>query len=636
MKKCLITILIMILSQTGHCSPGKLDYMDYTDLIIQLQFLSAKEKATFLDAGYLTPYYGYISDFFVNAGQQPGIDSTNYQQILADSLTERKTLHALAKGVYLLFNSEDNSEAYFYLSEAKRLAKENEKELHLLKLSNFAILELYYQELTQVNTDYVKVIKDWESLMTTPYDKAWYYLHNVIYVSKKVNLDEAEIEFPIVSKALDDYFKSQVLNDQIRAYYYSNKAVSLRDSARNENDLEKLKEALMYYQKTIDFGKNLNFSRHDVFAAHLHIAECYSELEQFNNAVPYLREAMNFWDKSDMVESEYLQARFSSLYYYEKTGKYDSAFFLMKKADSIQLKMDYQKNSLRISELNVKLEVAQREKEIAETKKTVASQLMVIMFIVVILVVITTLLLILYKAFTRIKEQHHEITLTNNSIKEKNFKIETLMKELHHRVKNNLQIISSLLGLQSMKLKDETAKKAVAEGKERIRAMSLIHQRLYQNDLVTSLNIRDYIADLVEDISKSYGDELEVELNINVPSIEMDADNAMPIGLIINELVTNAYKYAFTDQDKTHRLDLSLENISNLHYQLILKDNGQGFPDHDLAMTKASFGMKLVTLLVNKQLKGMMEVTSEHGVTYKIQFPIRKLITHENNKSIDR
>ncbi|MEL6559954.1 MAG: sensor histidine kinase [Bacteroidota bacterium] len=628
MKKRLITILILILSYSGYCSPGELDYMDYTDLIIQLQFLSAKDKAAVLDGGFLTPYYGYISDFFVNAGQEPGIDSTRYRQILADSLTGRRTLYALAKGVYLLFNSEDNSEAFVFLSEANRLAKEEQRQ-HLVKLSNFAILELYYKELTLVNTNYGKFIDEWRTLMTTQYDEAWYYLHRVIYVSKKADLEEANKEFPKVSKEFDEYFSSQVLNDEIRTYYYSNKAITLRNDEEWELVIE-------YFQKTIDFGRNLNFARHDVFMAHLHLVEGFSELEQFEMAEPLLNSAKNFWDKSDKVESEYLQARFSSLYYYEKTGKYDSAFFLMKKADSIQLTMDYRKNSLRISELNVELEVAQREKEIVETKKTVASQFMVIMFIIVILVVITALLLILYKAFTRIKEQNHEITLTNNSIQEKNFKIETLMKELHHRVKNNLQIISSLLGLQSMKLKDETAKKAVAEGKERIRAMSLIHQRLYQNDLVTSLNIRDYIADLVDDISKSYGDELEVELNINVPSIEMDADNAMPIGLIINELVTNAYKYAFKDHDKTHRLDLSLENISNLHYQLILKDNGQGFPDNDLTRTKASFGMKLVTLLVNKQLKGMMEVTSEHGVTYKIQFPIRKLMTHENNKSIDR
>ena len=627
MNKCLITILIAIISQAAYCLPGKLDYMDYTDLIIQLQFLSAKDKAATLDSGYEIPYYGYISDFFVNAGQNPGIDSIRYDEILADSLTERKTIFTLAKGVYLLFNSVDNSEAYFYLSEAKRIAREND-ELHLLKLSNFAILELYYQELRLVNTNYGKFIDEWNYLMSTPYDTAWYYLHRFIYVSKKADIEEAMKEFPIVSKEFEDYFKSQVLNDQIRTYYYSNKAVAHRNK-REWNF------AIEYYQKTIDFGKNVNFSRHDVFMAHLHLVEGYSELGKFEMAKPILKNAVNYWNKSEIVESEYLQARFSSLYYYEKTGMYDTAYILLKKADSIQTKLDYLQNSIRISELNVELEVAQREKEYAETKKTVASQSVIIMYIVGILVLITTLLLILYKAFRKIKEQNLEITLTNNSIKEKNFKIETLMKELHHRVKNNLQIISSLLGLQSMKLKDETAKKAVAEGKERIRAMSLIHQRLYQNELVTSLNIRDYISDLVEDISKSYGDQLEVELNINVPSIEMDADNAMPIGLIINELVTNAYKYAFNDEDKNYRLDLSLENASDENYLLILKDNGVGFPNDDTSGTKTSFGMKLVTLLVNKQLKGMMEVTSKNGVTFKIQFPIRKLITHENNKSIN-
>ena len=193
--------------------------------------------------------------------------------------------------------------------------------------------------------------------MVTPYDKAWYFLHQVIYISKKVNLAEAREEFPKVYKEFEEYFKGHILNDKIRTYYFSNKAVFLKDE-------EQWLEAVEYSQKTIDFGKNEYYSRHEVFTAHLHLAEAYSELERFREAAPVLKNARQFWDKSDSISSQYLQYRYSSIYYYEKAGKYDSAYLLMKNANRLDRMMDFRKNSLRISELNVQLEVAQKEKEV--------------------------------------------------------------------------------------------------------------------------------------------------------------------------------------------------------------------------------------------------------------------------------
>lgn len=641
MRRIVILVLAICLSSSVISSSKEVDYTDYTDLIIQLQFLSARDKALILDKDNLMPYYAYLAEFFGNAGQLPQVDSVHYSLVVADSLSGQKSLNSLLKGVYLLFNSEDNSEAFIYLNEAMKLAEEEGK-YHLLKLSYFAILELYVQEITLVSNDYNKYLDNWKQLMTTSYDEAWYHLFRFILISKKVNVEEARKEFPDATEDFENFFKSHVLNERIMTYYFFNKAIYLKDIASllkgkgNFPESEvKWGEAAVYFKKTIGFGKNENYLMHNVFMAHLHLAEAYSELGRSEEAEPVLKQARKFWNMSDITRSNYLQDRYSSFYYYEKTGKYDSAYLLLKNATLLERTMDYRKNSLKISELSVQLEVTKKEKEVLETKKSLANSTKWIWFIVTLLIIISSLLLILYKAFRKIKDQNSEIRLTNSSIKEKNIKIETLMKELHHRVKNNLQIISSLLGLQSMKLKDESAKKAVTEGKERIRAMSLIHQRLYQNELVTSLNIRDYISDLVDDISKSYGEEKDVSLSIKVPSVEMDADNAMPIGLIINELVTNAFKYAFKDLNYPAQLKLSLEK-SDQHYLLIICDNGVGLPAEEHANHKASFGMKLVTLLVNKQLKGMMEVESDQGVTYKILFPISKLTTHENNKSIDR
>lgn len=203
-------------------------------------------------------------------------------------------------------------------------------------------------------------------------------------------------------------------------------------------------------------------------------------------------------------------------------------------------------------------------------------------------------------------------------IKRKNRQIETLMRELHHRVKNNLQVISSLLGLQSSKLSDVNAQKAVEEGKERIRAMSLIHQKLYQQSDISSVNIKEYLETLVFEICDSYGFKDKVAIEIDVPEIPMDVDISMPLGLIVNELVSNAFKYAFNNVPQP-LLSLEMRKLATSDYQVVIKDNGKGLPpDFDIERA-SSFGLKLVKLLV-KQLKGKLAIDQSGGLSYSIAF----------------
>ena len=204
------------------------------------------------------------------------------------------------------------------------------------------------------------------------------------------------------------------------------------------------------------------------------------------------------------------------------------------------------------------------------------------------------------------------------SIRAKKKRIETLMRELHHRVKNNLQVISSLLGLQSMRLKDAVAKKAVSEGKGRIHAMSLIHQKLYQNDHLTSLDIADYLKNLVNELAMAYGFQNKAKLIVNVPKRQMDADTSLPIGLIVNELVSNAFKYAF-EGIESPKLELKLVQAPDNEFMLIVADNGVGLPESIEIESADSFGLKLVKLLT-RQLKGKLEVNNQKGVTYCIKF----------------
>lgn len=205
----------------------------------------------------------------------------------------------------------------------------------------------------------------------------------------------------------------------------------------------------------------------------------------------------------------------------------------------------------------------------------------------------------------------------NARLQQKNLKIDTLMRELHHRVKNNLQVISSLLGLQSMRLEDENARKAVEDGKSRVRAMTLIHQRLYTQDDATSINAPKYIQNLIEELTATYGFQGRINTELDLADINLDVDQTLPLGLILNELISNSFKYAYKDIEKPLlKLELITENRKG---KLIIADNGKGF-DQPINLEEAkSFGLRLVNILT-QQMKGSMQVSYQHGLKYELSF----------------
>ena len=187
---------------------------------------------------------------------------------------------------------------------------------------------------------------------------------------------------------------------------------------------------------------------------------------------------------------------------------------------------------------------------------------------------------------------------------------ETLLKEVHHRVKNNLQVVSSLLGMQSLSIQDEHAKSAIQEGRSRVHSMSLIHQYLYKDDQLTGVPMPKYIRRLCEDLIRTYeiGDT-EIILYDDVDEdLVLDVETVVPIGLVINELMTNSLKHAFVDKAKG-LITVMLHEVNN-ELMLEVKDNGIG-----LDATKASsdsFGLRLVKSF-NQKLDGELVIKSDNG-----------------------
>jgi two-component sensor histidine kinase/CBS domain-containing protein len=202
------------------------------------------------------------------------------------------------------------------------------------------------------------------------------------------------------------------------------------------------------------------------------------------------------------------------------------------------------------------------------------------------------------------------------SLKEK----EVLLKEIHHRVKNNLQIISSLLKLQSSYIKDKQALEMFKDSQSRIRSMALIHEKLYQSQNLSKINFAEYIHDLTMHLLRSYStNSQQIHLRLTNNEIWLSIDTAVPCGLIINELVSNSLKHAFPIANQEGEIHVDLYASPDHKFTLIVSDNGIGFPQALDFQNTESLGLELVCTLT-EQLEGTIELDDRRGTTFKIMF----------------
>lgn len=202
-----------------------------------------------------------------------------------------------------------------------------------------------------------------------------------------------------------------------------------------------------------------------------------------------------------------------------------------------------------------------------------------------------------------------------NSLKEK----EILLKEVHHRVKNNLQVISSILNLQSSYIHDEKILTILKESQNRIKSMAFIHESLYQTNDFSQINFSEYVVNLSKNLVHSYlvNNEL-IELRLDINKVSLNLDLSIPCGLIINELVSNALKYAFENRQEKGYILIRLKTDENYVY-LTIADNGKGLPKNLDFRNTESLGLQLVTTLV-EQINGTIELEKTKGTSYKITF----------------
>ncbi len=245
---------------------------------------------------------------------------------------------------------------------------------------------------------------------------------------------------------------------------------------------------------------------------------------------------------------------------------------------------------------------------------------------------VSIVLVLLYGRFSLKKKLHNtlvrqkaEIDLAyaelERNVEQKNKLIEEkecLIREVHHRVKNNLQLTMSLLNSQSHYLEDKAAIEAIKESQHRLKSIALIHQKLYQTQNVSTIQIQPYIFELVEYLKESVSSDKKIKFNQHIIDLELDVSKAIPLGLIINEAITNIFKYAFQNR-AGGKIDISLSACGQDEYLLLIKDNGMGLPPGFDYKRSNTLGLTLMKGL-SGQIDANFSMMSENGVTVSLRF----------------
>ncbi|MGX7688210.1 tetratricopeptide repeat-containing sensor histidine kinase [Flectobacillus roseus] len=359
------------------------------------------------------------------------------------------------------------------------------------------------------------------------------------------------------------------------------------------------------------------------------------ETHQYKKAYPLLLD----YEKIAIQEKNYLYLSLA----YQNIYKADSALGrlqdavkhlkLYKVASDSLLNIEKAKQLIN---LQVKFETEQKDKNIqilqqkTEIQNSIIQNERVLKVNIIVGAVILLLLLVISVSRYRLKQKVNlqlekkqaEINKQNDLLKKLLNEKEWLLREIHHRVKNNLQVVISLLNAQSAHLNNQDAIVAIQKSQQRMQAISLIHQKLYQTDGLSTIDMRWYIAELISYVKEYSNFKQNITIDYVLEDVILDVSQAVPVGLILNEVINNAIKYAFPHQSNgVIRICLQLDDQNFVH--LGVRDNGIGLPDDFLQHTSESLGVNLIYGLA-EQIDGNVEIISDNGVKVQIVFPLHK------------
>lgn len=304
---------------------------------------------------------------------------------------------------------------------------------------------------------------------------------------------------------------------------------------------------------------------------------------------------------------------------YQEINQFDSAYYYLLEARELSTDQMGYETAQKMEELKAIYEAEKKDERIAIQEQALKQKSIIQWLSLGGLLTVFLFLMQAVRNFRKQKKGRIKLEKLNKDLEDKNRDNELLLKEIHHRVKNNLQTVSSLLSLQSESISDQAAFDAVLESKNRVASMALIHQKLYQGENLAAIEMKDYFHTISEAVKNSFGKKAEkVNLEIEMDEIELDVDTAIPIGLITNELLTNSLKYAFPNQEPG-TIKISMHKAVDDLITLQISDNGNGVDAAPSSLASSGFGTMLVQLL-STQLGAELLKSTTNGTAVMLKF----------------
>ncbi|MBE9463272.1 histidine kinase dimerization/phosphoacceptor domain -containing protein [Dyadobacter subterraneus] len=386
-----------------------------------------------------------------------------------------------------------------------------------------------------------------------------------------------------------------------------------------------------YYRNLITLDSQLEKNNEVTTDVHYEIGQYFINKRQYGKAVIYLHKALNASEGVNSLSDN--KEIYMMLYKSDSAmGNYRSAMQYLMKHKILSDSIFNETKSRQIEELHVRYEMAKRKKDMqllnnqnqqAHKIKNITLGGAVLLLIVIVL--LFNQYMIKQKSNRELETHQKELDQKNIFLEKLNAAQDKLLKEkewligeVHHRVKNNLQMVISLLHSQSTYLKDVAAVAAVKDSLFRMQAMSLIHQKLYEHKNTNTIEMPEYINDLVADLRESADTISQIDFEPTIEPLNLDVSQALPLGLIINESIVNIIKYAFP-QPSSGVVQISLLRDGPDHILLKISDNGIGLPPGFDITEHHSLGFNLIRGLA-KQLKGSFSIESDQGVHITVRF----------------
>lgn len=427
---------------------------------------------------------------------------------------------------------------------------------------------------------------------------------------------------------------------------------TLHVMGNNLMELDRLEEALPYFQKSVQIGEKYGFYN-NLSDSYIALCDLYIKTREFKKAESSGKEALKY---AELLENNFMVVRslhslgklknkekkfedaisyllqsievagenfgddyYLSLVYFEMSKAFEGnqqmneALQSHKKYHQLNGQVFTVATENKIADIQTRMDVNAKENTISLQLEKLKQQKVLQLFILVFLGMLVLFLLLLLRVFLRKKKYSMLLEKQN---REKEF----LLKEIHHRVKNNLQTISSLLALQTDQVDNPELQNLLIENQHRVQSIGMIHQNLYKGENLAAIEMRQYFLNLGYFIIDSFDANEWITLECPMDTLELDVDKAIPIGLIVNELITNSLKYAFPSNVKGKITICLTEENSHLH--LKVADNGVGF-EQNQDIKGSGFGTQLIKLLT-QQMDGKMTLTTHSGTEVSFEFQIGK------------